>query len=107
MMFYMMQQQHQDQLNQMKEINKQALKMVQQSINQMAEQIMAMYSSVQAAKKENVDPDKEKGQLRQIKKIQCIQKYHQIQFIPEGKPNCLKTTIRWHVILKRVFLARR
>ena len=42
MMFPMMHQQHQEQINQMKESNKQALEMVHQSIKQMAEQTTAM-----------------------------------------------------------------
>ena len=61
MIFSMMQQQQQDQLNQMKGSNKKALEMAHQSIKQMSEQMMAMYNSVQAAEKENVDPNKEKG----------------------------------------------
>ena len=49
MIFSMMQQQQQDQLNQMKGSNKKALEMAHQSIKQMSEQMMAMYNSVQAA----------------------------------------------------------
>ena len=46
-MFAMMQQQHHDQTNQMKESNKQALEMAHQSIKQMVEQMMVMYNNLQ------------------------------------------------------------
>ena len=95
-MFAVMQKQHQEQLNQMKERNKQDLKMAQQSMKKMAEQIMVMYNTVQVAEKYNAEPNKEKGRRRQIKKIQCIQK---------GKHNCVKTSSMWHAILKGIFLS--
>ena len=64
-MFSITQKQHQEHFNQMKERNKQALEMVQQSIKQMAEQITAMYNNLQAGEKENDDPNKEKVQCHQ------------------------------------------
>ena len=49
----------------MTEGNIQALEMAQQSIKQMSEQMTAMYNNLQAAEKENDDPNKEKGQRHQ------------------------------------------
>ena len=49
----------------MKESNKQALKMAQQSIKQMAEYMTGMYNNQQASEKENADPKKEKEQRHQ------------------------------------------
>ena len=60
MMFDVMHQQHQEQINKMKEINKQAHEMAQQSIKQMAEQMAAVYNNLQAAKNDNSDPNKKK-----------------------------------------------
>ena len=50
-MFSMMHQQQQEKLNQMKDSNKQTLKMEYQSIKKKAEQMMAMYNILQAAEK--------------------------------------------------------
>ena len=47
-MFAMMNQQHPDQLNRMKESNKQVLEMAQQSIKKMEEQTTEMYNNLQA-----------------------------------------------------------
>ena len=44
-----MKQQHQEHINQIKESNRQALEMAQQSINQMEYQMTVMYNSVKAA----------------------------------------------------------
>ena len=71
MMFAMIQQQHQEYINQMKESNKQALEMAQQSTKKMAEQMTVMYNKLYATEKENYNPNKEKGQFHQRKKIQC------------------------------------
>ena len=49
-MFVMMQQQHQDNPNQMKESKKQALEMAQQTIKKIAEQMTTMYNNLQAQK---------------------------------------------------------
>ena len=46
MMFAMMQQQHQEQLNQMKDNNKQALEISQQPIKQIVDQMMEMYNNL-------------------------------------------------------------
>ena len=51
----------------MKESNKHALEMAQQSIKQMAEQMKEMYNNIQAVEKENDDPKKEKVQHHQRK----------------------------------------
>ena len=66
-MFAIMQKQNQDQLNQMKESNKQALEMAQQSIKKMAEKMTAMYNSVQAAENYNANPNKEEVRRNQRK----------------------------------------
>ena len=50
-MFAMMNQQHPDQLNRMKESNKQVLEMAQQSIKKMAEQMTEMYNNLQVVEK--------------------------------------------------------
>ena len=68
MMFDVMHQQHQEQINKMKEINKQAHEMAQQSIKQMAEQMAAVYNNLQAAENDNTDPNKKKWQRHQRKK---------------------------------------
>ena len=49
----------------MKEGNKQALEMAQQSIKQMAEQMKLMYNNLQAEEKDTDKPNKEKGQRHQ------------------------------------------
>ena len=66
-MFAIMQKQNQDQLNQMKESNKQALEMAQQSIKKMAEKMTAMYNSVQTAENYNANPNKEEVRRHQRK----------------------------------------
>ena len=55
--------------------------MSHQSMKQMAAQMREMCNSLQAARKENADPNKEKRRRCQIKRIQCIQ---------QGKQNCVK-----------------
>ena len=67
MMFAMMHKQHQEQLNKMKEINKQDIEMAQQSIKKMADHMTSMYSNLQAAEKKNYNPNKDKEQLHQRK----------------------------------------
>ena len=88
----------------MKESYKQALKMAQQSMKQIAEQMMVMYNIVQAKEKENDDHNKEKGRRRQMKKYQFIQKVQQSQCIQKGKQNCVKSASRWNAILKNIVL---
>ena len=65
--FAMMKQQHQEHINQIKESNKQALEMAQQSIKKMAEKMTAMYNSVQAAENYNANPNKEEVRRNQRK----------------------------------------
>ena len=43
--------------------------MAQQSILKMVDQMIAMYNNIQAAEKENDDPNKDKGQHHQRGKI--------------------------------------
>ena len=73
-MFAMMQKKHQEQLNQMKESNKQALEMAQQSIKHIADHMAAMYNNLQVVEKENEGPNKYKGQLHQRQQNQVHQR---------------------------------
>ena len=62
-----------------RESKTQALEIAQQSLNQMAEQMTAMYNNLQATEKDNGDPTRRRENAEKENKIQRTKEIHQIQ----------------------------